>query len=266
MRFLAVVSLSLFVGLALGSPIGQVDEVTTNVPDLLRSDLVLADEATTVVVEVLSDEAVTSATQRARQDEESDEEGDEATTVSSSGSGASSTGRIRPNPQVPQPFANVSNFLAEYEFSSQFNLGPKDESVPVAEGVLTQVNPQVAQLNPPVIPPAVPGSEPASPPAGVPLSGDASPPAVNPTIVAAAEDEDGEDVESDEAPATEVPAARQQQPQQQVEQQQPEVNRIEESDSDNEITNDDITTVKSFISEYEYTVQQLGGSEKRVQS
>lgn len=254
MRFLAVVSLSLFVGLALGSPIGQVDEVTTSVPDLLRSDLVLADEATTVVVEILADEAVTSATERARQEEESDEGEDEATTVSSSGTGSSSTGRIRPNPSIPQPFANVSNFLSEYQFSSQFNLGPKDESVPLAAGVLTQVNPQAAAVVPPVIPPAVPASG-ASPAAGVPLSAD-SPPAVNPTVVAAGEDDD--EVESDEQ--TEAPAARQQQAQ------QPEVNRIEESDSDNEITNDDInTTVKSFISEYEYTVSQLG-SEKRVQS
>jgi len=254
MRFLVIVNLSLFVGLALGSPIGQVDEVTTNVPDLLRSDM-LMDEATTVVVEeVFSDDAVTSATQRARQAEnESDEEEDEATTVASSGS--SSAGRIRPAPPaIQQPFANVSNFLAEYEYSSQFNLGPKDESVPVVPGVLTQVNPQVAQVNPPVIPPAVPGSLAA----GVPLAANVA--AANPTIVAAGEDED--EVESDEV-QTEAPAGRQQQAAQQVEQ-QPE--RVEESDSDNEITNDDITTVKSFISEYEYTVQQLGGSDNRVQS
>lgn len=266
-------------------------QVTTFAPDVLRSDI-FSDDATTVVVEVFADEAVTTATERARQgpaDEDDDESG-EATTSSSGGSSAT---RIRPNPSIPQPFANASDFLAEYQYSSQFNLGPKDEAVPLApvSGAAVAPVPQNSQVasqpNTPVVAAAQPAAvEPPSFPPAVPQ---AAVPA-NPTSTAVRPDEEDE-ADSEETDATETntnvnPAIRQQQQEQQDQlqllkeqerqnqqgqqrQQQPQQNQVvqetpvvEESDSDNEITNDDITTVKSFASEYEYTVQQLGNSNR----
>jgi hypothetical protein len=244
MRFFIVASL--LVGLAFGSPIGQVsdEQVTTSLPEILARSESL--DATTVIVEILADEAVTSATQRARQaagveEEASDEEEQDATTVASGGN------RIRATTKVPIPPANSSDFLAEYQYSSQFELGPK-AAVELASPAIAPV-PDVAPAVPadqlPVaqVVPSQPKPESVIIPVGQPLSNS------NSGVSGVGVDED-EDVDSDEA--TDAPLARLQ-PQQSVEPQ-----RVEESDSDNEITSDDVTTVKSFASEYEYTVQQLG--------
>lgn len=258
---------------------------------MLRSDLDLAaDDATTVIVEIFADDATAaSVTDRARQapaagtedesnEDNEEEEGTTAAPGAASGLGASASdsssqvSRNKPQPAIPQPLANSSNFLAEYQFSTQFNLGPKDEKLPlsVAPGQVGPVDPipqigqvpaappvaQVGQGSAPILPPAVP----ATPQQQQPLSAGAVPASNTavPAIVAAGEDEDDAESDEDVLP-TEAPSARLQQ------QQQVDAQRIEESDSDNEITNDDVTTVKSFASEYEYTIQQLGAS-KRVPS
>ncbi|ODN06574.1 Transmembrane protease serine 11A, partial [Orchesella cincta] len=230
----------LLVGLALGSPIGQVsdEQVTTSLPEIQgRSEL----DATTVVVEILADEAVTSATQRARQDgvvegEDEEDEEEEATT-------ASGSTRPRAPTRVPAPPANSSDFLAEYQYSSQFELGPKAGAALAAPAV-----PAVAAVDPAAQPVAqVAPSQPQPASVIIPIGQNQLPAA------AAAGGEEDEDAESDEADVTDAPTARLQ---------QSEPQRVEESDSDNEITSDDATTVKSFASEYEYTVQQLGSERK----
>ncbi|CAL8117668.1 unnamed protein product [Orchesella dallaii] len=237
MRFFIVASL--LVGLALGTPIGQVsdEQVTTSLPELLaRSEL----DATTVVVEILADEAVTSGTERARQavEEEDEEDEEEEATTASTATG----GKSRAPTRVPAPPANSSDFLAEYQYSSQFELGPKAGvalAAPASPGVVAPALPdsqapvaQVAQSQPQ--------------PASVIIPVGQNQPSNN-NAGASAVDED-EDAESEEADTTDAPSARRQ---------PAEPQRVEESDSDNEITSDDATTVKSFASEYEYTVQQL---------